>query len=668
VETEHEAAAYRAVPSTQLMRSRSLYNIALTLGALLPLGGANGQGPACRAHVDSSSTALDSAIVAAMREHDVPGAAVAVVRDGRVERLVGYGCANIARGVAVDPTRTVFHVASVSKPFVALAAVQLVEQGAVDIHADVNRYLTTTQVPAGWNRPVTLHDLLTHTAGFEESIVGYAARTPADIRPLGEFLAAKLPKRGWPPGDVTAYSNYGYALAGYVVESVAHVSFADYVRTRILMPLGMTRSSFAQPMPEELARDAALSYRCSAERCDAITPDYRSAYPPGGLVTTADDMSRFMLAQLGAPLDGAFLNDTVLRLMHERQFSHAPGLPGLTYGFAEDNFAGRHALSHAGGASGYTSFVMLVPEQHVGAFVVANGGSSRFGAAASAAIERAVLPAAADDSVPAPRASVATPDPTGSYRLTRYAHRGVENLPALFNGQLHVARISADTIDVQGIGDANGRYVAVDSTQWRRVGGRDLVAVRMRDGKVTHFFAPQSFFGTRFPSAYERLAWFDSPHFLNEALSWVVAAPLLALLAWPIVAGIVWLVRRRTRLVARVRPPLGRTPRATVLAAAVLFVAIGLWFGFGFIAQTNRAAERGGGELVYGIPPMMRLLAWAPLVLATLTALLVAATPVAWRRRWWSVPGMLLFTLITVNAVAFVALLVRWGYFPIATG
>ena len=652
------------------MRPGTLNIIApLLLATVVPLGAANAQGPACRAHVDSSSTALDSAIVAAMGEHDVPGAAIAVVRDGRVERLVGYGCANIARGITVDPSRTVFHVASVSKPFVALAAVQLVEQGVVDLHTDVNRYLTTMQVPAGWNRPVTMHDLLTHTAGFEESVVGYAARTPADIRPLGEFLAAKLPRRGWPPGDVTAYSNYGYALAGYVIESASHMSFADYVRNRVLTPLGMTRSSFAQPMPAELAGDAALSYRCSDERCEPIAPDYRSAYPPGGLVTTAADMSRFMLAQLGAPLDGPrVLSDSVLRLMHHQQFTHVLGLAGLTYGFAEDDFGGHRALSHAGGASGYTSFVMLVPEQKVGAFLVANGGSSRFGAAASAAIARTVLPVPANDGMQAPRSAAPAVDPTGSYRLTRYAHRGVENLPALFNGQLHVTRVSADTIDVQGIGDASGRYVGLDSARWMRVGGRDLVAVRVRDGKVTHFFAPQSFFGTRFPSAYERLAWFDEPHFLNEALSWVMILPLLALLAWPIVAGIVWLVRRRSRLVARVRPPLGRTPRVAALAAAVAFVAVGLWFGFGFIAQTNRAAERGGGELIYGMPPMMQLLAWAPIVLATLAALLVASTLVAWSRRWWSIPGALLFTVITLNAVAFVALLVRWGYFPVATG
>ena len=650
------------------MHALSLYDLA-PFAFAATLGAANAQAPTCGARVDSSSTALDSAIVSAMREHNVPGAALTVVKDGRVAHLAGYGCANIARGVAVDPRQTVFHVASVSKPFVALAAVQLAERGVVDLRADVNRYLSTMQVPAGWNRPITMHDLLTHTAGLEESIVGYAARTPADIRPLGEFLAAKLPKRGWAPGNVTSYSNYGYALAGYVVESATRVSFADHVRDQVLVPLGMSRSSFAQPMPLNLERDAALSYRCTDEGCEPIVPDYRSAYPPGGLVTTADDMSRFVLAQLGVPLDGKrVLSDSVLRLMHERQFTHDASLPGLTYGFAEDDFANIRSLSHAGGASGYTSFVILVPTAKSAVFLVANGGSSRFGAAAAAAVARTLFPGAVGIAPPQPRPSAAKADPIGDYRLTRYAHRGVENLAALFNGQLHVLRGRGDTIDVQGVGDASGSYVPTDSTHWTRVGGLDRAAIRVQNGRVTHFFASQSFFGTRFPSAYERLAWYDAPQLLNEALSWVIAIPLLALLAWPVVAGIVWLVRRRSRLVARLRSPLGRTWRGVAVAAAIAFAALGTWFGFGFIAVTNRAAERGGGEIVYGMPPVMQLLAWAPVAIAALTAVLVVATVIGWRRRWWSIPGAVLFTVITVNAALFVALLVRWGYFPVATG
>ena len=248
----------------------------IALTSVATVGALGVQAPTCAARTDSTSSVLDSAIVAAMREFSVPGAAVAVVRDGRVDHLAGYGCANIERGVRVDPRTTVFHIASVSKPFVALAALQLAERGVVDLHADVNRYLRGMQVPAGWGKPVTLHDLLTHTAGFEESVVGYAARTPADVRPLGEFLAAKLPRRGWPPGDVTAYSNYGYALAGYVVESAAHVPFADYVNNEILQPLGMTRSTFAQPP----RRSCSAMRRCPIDARQRRARRFRPIFGP----------------------------------------------------------------------------------------------------------------------------------------------------------------------------------------------------------------------------------------------------------------------------------------------------------------------------------------------------------------------------------------------------
>ena len=192
--------------------------------------------------------------------------------------------------------------------------------------------------------------------------------------------------------------------------------------------------------------------------------------------------------------------------------------------------------------------------------------------------------------------------------------------------------------------------------------------MRVHDGKVTHLFGPQSFFGTLFPAAFQKLAWYDEPPLLNAALSYVIAIPLLALLAWPIVAIIVWFVRRRSRLVARLRPASRGHYRSRAVAAAVAFTALAIWFGFGFIAVSNRAAERGGGEIVYGLPPVMRLLAWAPCVLAVLSAMLLVATALGWRRRWWSIPGLVLFTVIAVNSALFVAILVRWGYFPVATG
>ena len=653
--------------TAHLARSIAALVLAIVLTSALTAPGI-AQSPSCSAAIRTNGTPLDSAIVAAMHEHNVPGAAVAVVRDGAVDVLEAYGCADRERNVPADPRTTVYRIASVSKPFVATAALVAAERGLVDLRTDVNRYLRNLQVPSAWDRPITLHDLLTHTAGFDESIVGYAARSPAEVRPLGEFLAKKLPRRGWPPGDVTAYSNYGYALAGYVVESAAGLSFANYVQRELLTPLGMTRSSYAQPLPPELERDLAASYRCNANGCTSVDRDYRSAYPPGGLATTADDMSRFLLAQLGLGVNGQrVLSDSVLRLMHTRQFSHHADLPGLTYGFVEEGVGDDRALTHAGGASGFMSFVVIVPGRRFAAFVVANGGSSRFGAAARDAITRAAIPAAS-----ATRMSVAPPispvaDPAGAYRLTRYAHRGVENLPALFAGQLHVSRRGSATIAILGLGDANGDYVPNAANRWRKADGIDVVAVRTENGTVTHLFGSLSFFGTRFPAAYERLAWYDAPGFLNEALSFTVALPLLAVILWPIVAGVIWWLRRRRPSGRRVAASTG-APRAIAVGVAVSAAALAAWFTFGFIATSNRAAEGGGGELVYGLPQSMQLLAWAPSLLAVLTALVVLATVVGWRRRWWSIPGRLLYTVIALNIVLFFAILVRWGYFPVAAG
>jgi len=437
----------------------------------------------------------------------------------------------------------------------------------------------------------------------------------------------------------------------------------------VLEPLGMRRSSFAQPPTDDLERDLALSYRCSRTACTPIEPDYRSAYPPGGLVTTADDMSRFLLAQLGVPLDGRrVVSDSVLRLMQTRQFTHDSLLRGMTYGFAEDVFAGSRALSHAGASSGYLSALFVVPDRRAGLFLVANGGATGFGGAVRRAVERALFPETVTDPSRHP-AGDASIDPTGDYRLTRYAHRGIENLPMLFNGQLHVRRLSGDTIAVSGLGDANGRYVGVAANRWRSVDGTNVVAVRASNGRVTHFFGPLSFFGTQFPAAFERLAWYDEPHFLNELLSYAAAVPLLALVAWPIVAGIVWLIRRRTRFVAELRPKtLGARWRVLAIIAAIVSTALTLSFGFGFIAATNRAAERSGGEIIYGLPPVMQVLAWAPAALAGLAAILVVATLVGWRRRWWSIPGLVLFTVIEASSLLFVAILIHWGYFPVATG
>jgi CubicO group peptidase (beta-lactamase class C family) len=135
----------------------------------------------------------------------------------------------------------------------------LAEQGKLDLDADVNTYLDF-DIPAPYPDPITLKHLLAHNASFEDRNYGTRARTPAEVVPLGEWLRTHIPARVRPVGEFTAYSNYGTALAGYIVARVSGMPYADYVTQHILQPLGMTRTSAYQPLPADLAADMAQGY------------------------------------------------------------------------------------------------------------------------------------------------------------------------------------------------------------------------------------------------------------------------------------------------------------------------------------------------------------------------------------------------------------------------
>ena len=146
----------------------------------------------------------------------------------------GYGEDDRARHRAVEARRTLFRVGSVSKLFIWTAVMQLVERGKVDLDADVNRYLEGVEVPATFKEPVTLAHLMTHTAGFEDHVLGLFAHDATAVRPLRDLLAAELPARVRAPGVVAAYSNHGAALAMLVVEQVSGMPWTEYVETQIL--------------------------------------------------------------------------------------------------------------------------------------------------------------------------------------------------------------------------------------------------------------------------------------------------------------------------------------------------------------------------------------------------------------------------------------------------
>src|SRR5215469_3828078 len=197
-------------------------------------------------------TFLDALILSQLRNRNIAGAVVSVVKDGQMLFQKGYGYADFEAKRPVLPEQTLFRPGSISKLFTATAVMQLVEQGKLDLDRDVNDYLDFA-IPKTYPEPVTLRRLLTHTAGFEETLKNLFVAHEGDLKPLRTYLVNQMPARIFPPGKIPSYSNYGFTLAGYIVERTSGEKFERYVDNHILRPLRMTNSSFDQPLSSQLA-------------------------------------------------------------------------------------------------------------------------------------------------------------------------------------------------------------------------------------------------------------------------------------------------------------------------------------------------------------------------------------------------------------------------------
>jgi CubicO group peptidase (beta-lactamase class C family) len=346
-------------------------------GAGNPAAKADAQHPGNGAGMISDvSHFVDAIVEEQLTTFRLPGAAAVVVHRGKVLHSRGYGYADIESGRRFD-SLTVFRTASVAKLFTAVAVMQLVEQGLIDLDRDVNEYLDF-RVPVRHPEPITMRHLLTHTAGFDERLLGSTAsqRRPEDVVSVRDFLLARdAAPQVRPPGQVISYSNYGLVLAGYVVERLSGKPFEQYVDDHIHGPLGMTRSTFLDPLPDHLAGDRARAHRFRRGRQETLPVLYENAGPAGSQFSSADDIARFLLANLGTgSVDGVrVLEPATLRRLHATAFTHHPHLPGWTLGFSEYHWKGYRLVGHGGDIPGYHNQLTLLPDHEIGIFVHFNG-------------------------------------------------------------------------------------------------------------------------------------------------------------------------------------------------------------------------------------------------------------------------------------------------------
>lgn len=537
---------------------------------------------------------LDGYLPYALDNGDIAGAVVVVVKDGQVLLQKGYGYSDIEKRTPVDPATTLFRPGSVSKLFTWTAVMQLVEQGKLDLDADVNKYLDF-KIPSPDGKPMTLRQVMTHTTGLEEQIRGLITSRKEEIVPLEAALKRWVPERIHAPGATPAYSNYATALAGYIIQRVSGEPFDTYIQRHIFQPLGMAHSSFSQPLQPALLAKMSKGYDKASEG-KAKDYEFISLAPAGSLAATGADMGRFMLAHLqdGAYGDARILKAETAQKMHSTGQASVGPLNRMMLGFYETTVNGHRAIAHGGDTTLFHSDLELFLDDGIGIFVSMNS-NGRDGA--TGVIRGALVRGFADRYLPGPKerapaldaaqAKLHAQQMVGHYDSSR---RPQSNLLSLANmlGQVKVAANEDGTISVPMATGANGvpkKWREISPYLWQDVAGSDRLAADVVDGKVARFtmepYAPIMVF--------ERLSAWRSLSLPLLAASLTVL--LLTVLAWPVSA----LVRRHYGVRYALAGADARAHRLARLTALAVLLSIGGTLGF-VVAMLGDLEMTGSGS------------------------------------------------------------------------
>jgi CubicO group peptidase (beta-lactamase class C family) len=475
---------------------------------------------------------FDGVLPASLRAQDIAGAIVVVVKDGQILLSKGYGYSDAVERKPVDPDQTLFRAGSVSKLFTSTAVMQLVEQGKIDLDADINTYLDFPVVGRG-GKKITVRHLLTHRAGFEEGYKQTLVYERTAELTSTSFLKRWVPTRIFDPGTTPAYSNYGVSLAGYIVERVSGLSFETYAARNIFAPLGMAHSTFQQPLPDQLQPLMSKGYVLASEP----PQPFEIVMVPGvgGLSLSGSDMGRFMLAHLNNGQLGSarILQPATAQLMHDTAIDTIKPLNRMNLGFYESNLNGRRVIGHGGNTLLFHSNMSLFINDGVGVYLSLNSAGKDRGLvevhrAVSEGFADRYFPSAALDPILPHNAAEDASAIAGEYRSSRRSESNFLSIDSLGSPR-NVAVGEGGTVTF-----LDQKYLHIGPLLWRTVDGKNHLAAAMSDGKVkwitTDADAPSVVF--------EPVSAFQSAWALIPLGIGALAVVLFAAASWPIAAAI----------------------------------------------------------------------------------------------------------------------------------
>jgi CubicO group peptidase (beta-lactamase class C family) len=593
---------------------------------------------------------LDGFMPNALEQGDIAGAVVVIVKDGAVLVERGYGYSSIDKETPMDPRSTLVRPGSVSKLFTWTALMQLIEQGKVQLDGDVNQYIDFA-IPTLDGKPVTVRNVLTHTAGFEETLKHLLGKEGDSIPGFEAILKERVPVRIYAPGTTPAYSNYACSLAGYIVERVSGMPFNEYVTKNIYAPLGMNSTTFEQPLPDAWKSRMATGYENAsnpAQKFELVGPA-----PAGSVSTTAEDMARFMIAHLqqGRLGDAEILKPETAQLMHGTPLQILPHVNRMVLGFYESNYKGRRMIAHGGDTSFFHSDLNLFLDEGVGLFVSVNS-AGKDGAAHH--LRSKLLQEFADRYFPVPDVNHAPLDEktarehagliAGHYINSRRVETTFMSLLTLAS-EVKVVANDDGTISVSMLASPTGvpfHWREIEPFVWQKLHATDLLVADVKDGRIERFavgaYAPIMVFDR--PAASKSGTWL-----LPTAVAALVAL-LLTALAWPIGA----LARRHYRAAPALSPADARAQRTMRIVATATVTAWAGWIALiaAMISNFSLLSPRTDGLLL-----SVQLIGAIVFVVGTVAGLWAAVTTVRGGRGvlakgWYALLGLALLVSLWV--------------------
>lgn len=554
----------------------------------------------------------------------------------------GYGFSDLEGMIPVDPNNTLFRAGSISKLFTWTAVMQLVEQGEIDLNTDINNYLGDLQIPKTYPEPITMLHLMSHSAGFEDILIGVITKDWNQKESLYESLTKQIPKRIRPPDTEVSYSNYGAMLAGYIVEQVSGVSFEEYIEQKIFKPLGMDRTTFRQPVPDHLINQLSRGYSYSPNGHQKMDFEIVQGAPAGSISITAKDMIKFFNAHLGISNQEShsILNPEIMEKMHNLHYQQDPRSSGFAHGFFYSEHKNFTTLTHDGDTIYFHSYGGFIPEYNF-SFFFSNNTST--GKAANMELQSkfysTFFPEPAGSELSKNYISTSNLEKyKGTYLVNRHSESDFSKLMKL-GMTISVKHLSEGVLEITDFTRSTNSYVEIDKNIFQEVNGTNkIIFLEDNVGNI------QSVLMDIIPAfIFNRMNFLESPLFNMVIVLLLILSILFCFISAP--TGLISQFKKRYRE--------NKLSWLASTNALVLIISYFIFFAAIFIIMS--------GDFIFTQPTIFITI--LPYVLLIFTIGLVIFTFIAWQNKWWHLSGRIIYSALTVSSVLFQWFLFIWRFF-----